>query len=258
VHARYTRGGRTEAAGYSVALRPPNGARPVWFGGGKLARDLTLSRLRERWPANDSSAAAKEWRRRNSTRPLEHLGTVHQRNAQAWEEAARQVATARRRYSSIPAADAGEWCRAADELAATFAAWSARSEETPGPLAHAADLLARSAQLPRGARHHPVRATSAHTREVVMVILYGSGGPRSMAGHLAMLQQMRNGMKAVHDMHNAREELATARALETSARGDLARLQRARQAMAASPGALPGGGPAAPNKGAAPGDALGY
>ena len=40
-----------EVTGYSVALRASleHGLGPVWFGGGKLAPDLTFPQLRARW-----------------------------------------------------------------------------------------------------------------------------------------------------------------------------------------------------------------
>ncbi|BBH67083.1 hypothetical protein ACTI_37680 [Actinoplanes sp. OR16] len=42
---------REDHSGYAVALPPGATAdhRPIWFGGGRLAVDLTLPRLRERW-----------------------------------------------------------------------------------------------------------------------------------------------------------------------------------------------------------------
>jgi hypothetical protein len=49
-----------EVTGYAVAL-PGDTTRsgdPVWFGGGKLAADLTLPRLRQRWPGTTSSPRA--------------------------------------------------------------------------------------------------------------------------------------------------------------------------------------------------------
>ncbi|WP_374201527.1 relaxase/mobilization nuclease domain-containing protein [Actinocorallia sp. API 0066] len=49
VRPRYGPGGRDEVVGYSVALASRAAGEPVWFGGGKLDRGLTLPRLREHW-----------------------------------------------------------------------------------------------------------------------------------------------------------------------------------------------------------------
>ena len=57
--------GRTDVvAGYSVALRTGGGGRPRWYGGGRVARDLSLSRLRSRWEDTPETAAAavRVWR----------------------------------------------------------------------------------------------------------------------------------------------------------------------------------------------------
>jgi hypothetical protein len=54
VRARFSTVNPGEITGYAVALRPvgrdlDEDRQPVWFGGGKLAPDLTLPRLRQRW-----------------------------------------------------------------------------------------------------------------------------------------------------------------------------------------------------------------
>ena len=70
-----------EVTGYAVAL-PGDAAEdggPVWFGGGKLAADLTLPKLRRRWePARVTT---------------EEKFTAQERNA-FWELAARTAADA--------------------------------------------------------------------------------------------------------------------------------------------------------------------
>ncbi|MDQ6839294.1 MAG: hypothetical protein M3137_13450, partial [Actinomycetota bacterium] len=76
IRPRYGSGGRKEVVGYSVAVpvaketetdraaRVAEGKpepKPVWFGGGKLGRDLTLPALRARWePAADTGAPAQD------------------------------------------------------------------------------------------------------------------------------------------------------------------------------------------------------
>src|SRR4051794_5582744 len=60
---RYAAGRDDVVAGYSTALRPPVGQAPVYYGGGHLARDLTLPRLRAQWPDTPAAAqaAVAEW-----------------------------------------------------------------------------------------------------------------------------------------------------------------------------------------------------
>src|SRR5699024_1533788 len=77
VRPRFADGRTDVVTGFSVAERPRRGERPIWYGGGRLARDLTLPRLRaeQGWPdtPTGASAAAEEWtaakRQRRIARP---------------------------------------------------------------------------------------------------------------------------------------------------------------------------------------------
>ena len=73
VRPRYGEGGRTQVVGYSVRLPGPDSGprRSVWFGGGRLARDLTLPSLRSGWQQSDDeqAMAAKQWSTWTSSRP---------------------------------------------------------------------------------------------------------------------------------------------------------------------------------------------
>ena len=95
--------------GYSVAERPPKGMRPLWFGGGKLAQDLTLPSLRTRWPDTPGSAqeASEEWMAAKRHRRIVHPDAP---GAVLDEETARRLAgelkEVRRRLELVPAARA--------------------------------------------------------------------------------------------------------------------------------------------------------
>jgi hypothetical protein len=71
VRARFEAGGKDAVVGYSVALRTPDGTTPIWFGGGKLAKDLTLPHLRQFWEVSkdDQRAAVAEWSAAKSVAP---------------------------------------------------------------------------------------------------------------------------------------------------------------------------------------------
>ena len=56
IRPRFAAGRDDVVAGYSIAVRPATGDKPIWFGGGRLARDLTLPRLREGWPESPKAA----------------------------------------------------------------------------------------------------------------------------------------------------------------------------------------------------------
>ena len=71
VRPRYASGGKEEVVGYSVALKSRAGDAPIWFGGGKLAKDLTLPHLRQHWEttAQDRQGAIVEWTANKSVAP---------------------------------------------------------------------------------------------------------------------------------------------------------------------------------------------
>ena len=62
---RFAKGTQDVVTGYWVGLHPKAGQRTQWYGGYKLARDLSLPRLRSRWPDTPVSAqqAVDAWRR---------------------------------------------------------------------------------------------------------------------------------------------------------------------------------------------------
>lgn len=70
--------GRTDVVtGYWVGLHAPAGQRTQWYGGGRLARDLTLPRLRARWPDTPHSAqqAVDAWRQAWRGMPPQHISS---------------------------------------------------------------------------------------------------------------------------------------------------------------------------------------
>ncbi len=103
VHKRFSTRNPGEVTGYAVAL-PHDTTRagdPVWFGGGKLAADLTLPKLRSRWQATGPR--------------LGDRFTAAERAA-IWEHAARTVAGAAEQIRDVTATDPS---------AAADAAWAA-------------------------------------------------------------------------------------------------------------------------------------
>ena len=125
-----------EVTGYSVAM-PSDTTReggPVWFGGGKLAADLTLPRLRRRW--NTAHTAPNE------------RFTAQERNA-IWEHAARTAADA---SSQI------RYLAATNPAAAADAAWAAADT------LHTAAAALRNPVLRRAADSYDRAARPAYGR----------------------------------------------------------------------------------------------
>lgn len=141
---RWAAGDRREVVGYSVAVRTDGSEPLLWFGGGRLAPDLTLPRLRRRWPS-EPHAAAEAWAHASGGGDR----SPRRLRQEAWAQAAHVVDDVRGRLAAVPAADQAAWAAAAGEAAGALSAIAGRVEgNRPGQLSRAADELTRAAQLP--------------------------------------------------------------------------------------------------------------
>ncbi len=248
VRARFADGRSDVVTGFSVAQRPVAGERPIWYGGGILARDLTLPRLRDEWPDTPqaATAAVHEWvAARRGRRPVAPGREMREPAPELWASVTRDLEKLREELRAVPIDDRFVWAQVARRTSGAFAAWSYRVEATPGPLAATSDALARSAEL----IHRPVRPrrvprVSAAAGAALLVAASVEGGP-GVTAQLAMLRQLANLSKALHDMHTAAGEAQQAARIEAAVRGELAtvgarlestlRENQARKAAAQSP-----------------------
>jgi hypothetical protein len=156
VRRRYSVARPGEVTGYSVALPGDTGrdGKPVWFGGGKLAADLTWPRLSQRWAPG--------------TRPGDPF-TAEERAAM-WEHASRaaDAATARIRHlaGTDPAAAADAAWAAAGTLHVAAAALGSRT------LRKAADSYERAARVPYGRIPRPTPAGNNLRRAARLIAAY--------------------------------------------------------------------------------------
>jgi hypothetical protein len=147
VRRRFSTRDAGQVTGFAVAL-PGDVNRaggPVWFGGGKLAADLTLPRLRRRWePARSTTDSA----------PFtpEERSAILEDAIRAAGEATRQI---RRLAGLDPGAAADAAWAAADVLHAAAAALNSRT------LRQAADAYDRAARVPYG--RVPVGSPTGHS-----------------------------------------------------------------------------------------------
>jgi hypothetical protein len=165
-----------EITGYAVTL-PGDTARgggPVWFGGGKLAADLTWPKLRARWaPA--------------STQPDEPPFTVQERNA-IWEHAAQAAAEASAHIRSlaaaspVSAADAA-WATA-DTLHAAAAALGSRT------LHEAADSYDRAGRAAYGRTPRPTPAGNSLRQAARLLAKAGAVGGGHMLTQVRLIAQL--------------------------------------------------------------------
>jgi hypothetical protein len=232
---RYAAGREDVVAGWKVAARPRGGERAVYFSGTQLGADLTLPRLRAAhgWgtsgdPAVDvaaAGAAVAEWGRAYRDRPISAPPATPVPDPEVGRAYAEQVGRVREWLRTVPDGDVATWAATAGQAAGVFAAWSAAVEgERPGPLARAADVLARDAQIRPGPAAGAVRAPVP--RWAVAAAQVARGG-RGMPAQALLLVQLGNLAKALHDRAIAVGAVVQAGELERVARTELAAVRRA-------------------------------
>jgi hypothetical protein len=212
VRPRFETGGQAAVVGYSVALRTEDEAAPIWFGGGRLAKDLTLPHLRQFWGTShdDAKAAVLEWRATRSLTPGREALRGHPDD---WRRAVAGVERSLERLRAVPVSDLAAWRGAAREAAGVFAAWSRRLERnSPGPLATTADALARSAQN-RPGEPPPDREAVRDLRGVAAIVAQSQLARDSSIAWAMLIDQLGRTLRAVGDAHAARGETEMTKAL---------------------------------------------
>jgi hypothetical protein len=209
---RFEAGGKETVVGYSVAFRTVDGNPPIWFGGGKLARDLTLPNLRQFWEVSAAhrKLAVVEWSATKAVAPGREavIGIPDD-----WRRAVGAIEKAVEKLKEVPVSDLAAWRGASREAAGLFAAWSRRFErDTPGSMAQAADALARSAQS-RPDDPVPKRDAVANFRCVAAIVAQSQLSHKSPIAWAMLIDQLGRTLRTIGDAHVARGETATARAL---------------------------------------------
>jgi hypothetical protein len=208
VRPRFAAGRDDVVAGYSVAVRPPAGEKPIWYGGGRLARDLTLPRLREGWPDSPQSAqgAVDEWRA-TAKNPWQYRPVAPGReestpDPELWKQYSDEIGQLRKQLRDVPVSDRATWAHVARETSGIFAAWSQRVEATPGPLAATSRELAKTAHIrAHQSRPKPVRLGSG--ANAAMILMQAVAGGQDTMAHAIMLRQLGRVSVAILDMHTA-------------------------------------------------------
>lgn len=219
VRPRFVEGTTDVVSGFSVAQRPPAGERATWYGAGQLDKSLRLPRLREQWESSPESAgaAAAEWTAaKRNQRPVAPGVETTEIDPALLRQCADEVAQLREQLRSVPVNDHATWSQVARQTSGAFASWSQRVEAEPGPLARTADTLARAARTTSRPIAPAATSTMAIGQAARLLRASGRGGD-SAAAQLAVLIQLANLAKALHDTAQARgharaaAEIASAR-----------------------------------------------
>jgi hypothetical protein len=122
--------------------------------------------------------------------------------------------------AGIPADDYPTRAHAARDMAGMCAAWSRRIEPTPGPLADAARILARSAQLrPAESRPRPVAMPSI-ANAVALISATAVAGSNATA-ELMLLRQLAVTARSIHQAATAAGDARRAEQLNDALRDRL-------------------------------------
>ncbi|MFE1595081.1 relaxase/mobilization nuclease domain-containing protein [Nocardia sp. NPDC058705] len=221
---RYAHGDTDAVVGYAVAEPTQNRGRLVYYGGGRLASDLTLPALRNEWdrnPALDAEAVG-EWRAAHRNRlPVNSNGVeVVPVDAAEVGRAAQDLQWWNRYLAMIPPEDRAQWARAAARTAGVMAAWSVRTEPASGPLAATARALAKSAQRSAHTRwQKPPRALTASGAALIML---QARQQSTAATYQLVLAQLARAAGAIRDAHIAMGDLHRAAELDRAMQSELA------------------------------------
>jgi len=189
VRERYSTQVAGQITGYAVAL-PRDGDRPqpIWFGGGKLAPDLSLPQLQQRW--TDLAAAADPAATGTAHDPAAGPAIpgrdgiwAEARTAALWAEAAMAVPVRQARRG-----EAG-WTDQPPDGDTDRAEQAARWGRADGAAQAAGDLFAATARLTEGRRHGPLtRAAQDYDRAARPGRRAAAGGRRTGQSHRAAQQ----------------------------------------------------------------------
>jgi hypothetical protein len=146
--------------GYAVALPPDRRAgKPRWLSGKMLDGDLSLFRVRQRWPGGEPLSP---WQWKDVT-PREAVVLSGPQRIEVWRSTTAALEDVARRLATVPPGSP-EWQSIARASVDTLALTAAVAEPSgSGPVSRAADILARAA-APQ--RREPAAADSAIAREL--------------------------------------------------------------------------------------------
>lgn len=224
IRPRYAAGRADVVTGYSVAVRPPAGEKPVWFGGGQLARDLTLPRLREHWPDTPQHAAGAvaEWNAAaRGQRVVAPGAETRTPGAGEFTQLVDEMRAMRHRLGVIDPRDHIAWAHVARQASGLLATWSTATEPEPGPLAAAAREVAVIASThARGDRTRQPMAPAARGMALVVAALdpHTPGAVRAAI----VAREITLTVQAVIDAARAAGQLATATRLQAAVTSQLA------------------------------------
>jgi hypothetical protein len=210
VRERFSEQNPGEITGYAVALGDPRARTaaggPVWYGGGKLAADLSLPKLLRRWQSPPAQPGTR------------HVRLDADQRAAVWAQARKTTAGAgaeiRRLARTNPAAAADVAWAASDALSVT-----ARIVEGSwvGPLTRAADAYDRAARELWGRTPAPHPTGNALRNVARAMAMTGRARRDESAQLMALVVNLIAMTQAVAQLRDAQDRAAQAAAARAAA-----------------------------------------
>jgi hypothetical protein len=199
-----------QITGYAVALRADG--EPVWFGGGKLAPDLSLPRLQDRW-APSAPRLNPRLTQGDGERPTPLSAFERARLLAQAQLAAEQAAEYIRTHGGDPAAVADATWASADLFAAVARVTDYRHRT--GKVTQAADLFEQAARPARRRAPQPT-VTGHRVRSVAGGLLAVRrtlpSETRQVLALFAQLQSLANAIARLREAQGRAAQAAAARA----------------------------------------------
>ncbi|HET9895161.1 MAG TPA: hypothetical protein VFQ44_09520 [Streptosporangiaceae bacterium] len=225
VRLRYSVRNPGEVTGYAVALPADTtaGGTPVWYGGGKLAADLTLPKLRHRWTASAMGGTAAGLG-----------GLTAGERAAIWEQAGQACSAGAAQIRALTAA--GDCAGAADAAwAAADALRSAGAALGHPAIRRAANAYDRAARMPYGRVPRASRAGCELRRAARLMSAAAFATHDRHLAQLALMTRLAALTEAVAQLRLAQGHVAQAEAARAAAE----MLHAGTAASAAPPGQAP-------------------
>lgn len=211
LHPRFAHGRTDIVVGYSAALRTENGQQTRWWGGGRIARDLTLTQLRTRWEDTPTSAleAVEAWKG--------HYPKRAPYDGPLWEDRIRALGHFRAHLEQLSPTDRVGLANASADIAGLLHAQAITARTSGGRdmLERAAVQVGRCAQLKTRPTNKRLVDVGARMASDLALSIAAASSPHMAA--VALAHAAVDLVQAIADLHEAAGQAATAAAIERDA-----------------------------------------
>lgn len=211
LHPRFASGRTDIVVGYSAALRTEDGQQTRWWGGGRIARDLTLTQLRTRWQDTPSSAleAVEAWKG--------HYPKRAPYDGPLWEDRVRALEHFRTHLDRLSPTDHVGLANASADIAGLLHAQAITARTSGGRdmLERAAVQVGRCAQLKTRPTNKRLVDVGARMASDLALSIAATSNPHMAA--VALAHATVDLVQAIADLHEAAGQAATAAAIERDA-----------------------------------------